>query len=131
MWLDFVGGGGGKGAQFAAKESPWLLRGLLRLFRKTETNLPEIGGAIAKAALKTSPKIERQMAQRGWTRKMVEEAVESGEKIPAVNKATGNPATRYVHPGTGQSVVVDNVTGDVVHVGGQGFSYGPKSGDLP
>jgi hypothetical protein len=55
----------------------------------------------------------------------------SGSQFRAVNKATGNPATRYVHPTTGQSVIVDNVTGEVIHVGGPGFRYGAGSGDLP
>jgi RHS repeat-associated protein len=85
----------------------------------------------AEQALKISPKIERQMARRGWTSQQVDEAVRSGKQVRAVNKATGNPATRYVHPDTGQSVVIDDVTGEVVHVGGPGFSYGLGSGDLP
>ena len=34
-----------------------------------------------------------------------------------------NSATRYVHPETGRSVVIDNVTGEVIHVGGDGFKY--------
>jgi hypothetical protein len=66
-------------------------------------------------------KIERQMQSRGWTAEQVQEAFEDGDQVNAVNKATGNPATRYIHPGTGQSVVVDNGTGQVVHVGGPGF----------
>jgi RHS repeat-associated protein len=82
-------------------------------------------------ALKISPKIERHMARRGWTSQQVSEAVRSGKQVRAVNKATGNPATRYVNPNTGQSVVIDDVTGEVIHVGGPGFSYGPGSGDLP
>lgn len=60
-----------------------------------------------------------------------EEARTSGQAIKAVNKANGNPATRHVHPKTGQSVVIDEVTGKVIHVGGPGFKYGPHSGDLP
>jgi hypothetical protein len=36
-----------------------------------------------------------------------------------------------VHPTTGQSVVADNVTGEVIHVGGPGSKYDPGSGDLP
>ena len=35
----------------------------------------------------------------------------------------GNAATRHVHPTTGRSVVVDDVTGEVIHVGGDGFVY--------
>ena len=33
----------------------------------------------------------------------------------------GNSATRYVHPETGRSVVLDDVTREVIHVGGEGF----------
>ncbi len=40
-------------------------------------------------------------------------------------------ATRYINPTTGQSVVLDDVTKEVIHVGGPGFKYGPGSGDLP
>jgi hypothetical protein len=28
-----------------------------------------------------------------------------------------------VHPSTGQSVVVDNATGAIIHVGGKGYKY--------
>ena len=38
-----------------------------------------------------------------------------------VNKANG--ATRYVHPTTGQSVVIDDVTKEFLHVGGKEFKY--------
>lgn len=38
------------------------------------------------------------------------EAIESGQQVLAVKRAMGNPAIRYVHPSTGQSVVVDTVT---------------------
>ena len=65
------------------------------------------------------------------TGEAIQEAVRSGRQVKAVNKATGNTATRYIHPKTGKSVVVDNVTGEVIHVGGPGFKYGPGSGDLP
>lgn len=39
----------------------------------------------------------------------------------AVNK--GNAATRYLHPETGRSVVIDDVTKEVIHVGAEGFKY--------
>jgi hypothetical protein len=35
----------------------------------------------------------------------------------------GNASTRYVHPTTGQSVVFDDVTKEVIHLGGPGFKY--------
>jgi RHS repeat-associated protein len=78
-----------------------------------------------------APKIQGQLGNRGWTTEAIDEAVQSGQQVRAVNKATGNPATRHVHPTTGQSVVIDDVTGQVIHVGGPGFKYGPGSGDLP
>lgn len=74
-----------------------------------------------------SAKIERQMQTRGWTPDLIDEAVTSGSKFPAVNKLGGanTPATRYVSPTTGQSVVIDNATGEIIQVGGPDFKYGP------
>lgn len=74
-----------------------------------------------------SAKIERQMQTRGWTTDLIDEAVTSGNKFPAVNKLGGanTPATRYVSPTTGQSVVIGNATGGIIQVGGPGFKYGP------
>ena len=53
-------------------------------------------------------KIRKQMKARGWTDQMIEEALQT-PGIPAVGK--DGPATRHVHPTTGQWVVVDNTTG--------------------
>jgi RHS repeat-associated protein len=86
---------------------------------------------IGVDGLSISAKIARQMEARGWTEEEIQEAISSGEQVPAVNKATGDPATRYINPKTGQSVVIDNGTKEVIHVGGPGFKYGPESGDLP
>ncbi len=64
------------------------------------------------------------MQKRGWTGQQIDEAMSGGQKFSAPNKVNpGNSATRYVHPETGRSVVVDNVTGEVLHVGGDGFKY--------
>ena len=87
-------------------------------------------GAAGKS-VSIGPKILRQMSKRGWTKTQIQQAVRGGQQVRAINKANGNPATRYVHPKTVQSVVVDDVTGDVLQVGGPGFSFGPGSGDLP
>lgn len=73
--------------------------------------------------LPLSPKIIRQAAARGWTEPLIDEAILSSFAVQTVNKATGNPATRYVHPSTKQSVVVDDLTGEVIHVGGADFLY--------
>ena len=89
-------------------------------------------------ALNTTPsgfqyndKIKGQMAARGWTPEQIDEAVKSGNRIDAVNKQGGNPATRYVSPSTGRSVVIDNLTGEVIQVGRDDFKFGPDSGDIP
>ena len=36
---------------------------------------------------------------------------------------TINGATRYVHPTTGRSIVIDNTTGKLLQVGGDGFLW--------
>lgn len=64
------------------------------------------------------------MAKRGWTPEDVWRAVETGERYTAEDLTEGGaPATRYVDPVTGRSVVVNNATGNVIHVGGFGFEY--------
>ena len=64
------------------------------------------------------------MRQRGWTPGQISEALQNGQKIPATNLVNpGNPATRYIHPTMGRSVVVDDITNEVIHVGGDGFLY--------
>ncbi len=66
----------------------------------------------------------KRMQKRGWTPDQISEAIEHGAQFPAVNQVTpGQSATRYAHPTTGRSVVVDDVTEEVIHVGGDGFVY--------
>jgi hypothetical protein len=65
-------------------------------------------------------KIRAQMKQRGWTETQVREALATSG-VPAQGKE--GPARRYIHPQTGQSVVTDNATGEIFHVGGAGFRY--------
>ena len=65
-----------------------------------------------------------KMRQRGWTGDQIEEAIRHGQCLAAANNIHPNHgATRYVHPTTGRSVVLDDVTGEVIHVGGDGFVY--------
>jgi hypothetical protein len=78
----------------------------------------ELGG------FKSAAKWESQMAKRGWAPEQITEALQQGERFAAENLVNkGNAATRYVHPGTGRSVVVDDVTKELIHVGGDGFKY--------
>lgn len=65
-----------------------------------------------------------KMRQRGWTRDQIEEALRDGAKLDAVNSINpAHGATRYIHPTTGRSVVIDDATGEVIHIGGDGFVY--------
>ena len=75
--------------------------------------------------------IKHQMQERGWTPEKIDEARASGANIDALNKANQGPATRYVCPSNGQSVVIDKMTNEVLHVGGPNFKYGVESGDAP
>jgi len=64
------------------------------------------------------------MAQRGWTPEQITQAMRKGREFAAENLVNkGNAATRYLHPETGRSVVIDDVTKEVLHVGGEGFKY--------
>ena len=73
--------------------------------------------------VKATENLLRQMAARGWTASQIEEARIHGARYDATNLETGGAATRYVHPDTGRSVVIDNVSEEVIHVGGDGFLY--------
>jgi RHS repeat-associated protein len=65
-----------------------------------------------------------RMARGGWTRRTISEALHGGRRFPAPNRVNpGNGATRYVHPSTGQSVVRDNRTGEIIHLGRRGYEY--------
>jgi RHS repeat-associated protein len=64
------------------------------------------------------------MIKRGWTKQQITEAYQEGHARPAIDKTAGGaPATRYVHPETGKSVVINDQTGKVIHLGGEGFKY--------
>jgi hypothetical protein len=119
---------GREAAERAAREAA---EQAARAAREAAEKAAKGGGKCAAPKATVTPKIQRQMGPRGWTQSQIDEAIRGGRQVPAINKATGNPATRYVHPTTGQSVVVDRVTGEVIHVGGPGFNHGIDSGDLP
>jgi hypothetical protein len=73
---------------------------------------------------KSAQKWQNQMSKRGWTEQQINEAIDKGQQFPAPNNINpANGATRYVNPTTGRSVVVDNVTRELIHVGGDGFNY--------
>lgn len=71
-----------------------------------------------------STKITNSMNKpnRMWTKEQILEAYEHGDAFPAIDMTAGGaPATRFVHPTTGKFVVINNETGNIVQVGGEGF----------
>lgn len=73
---------------------------------------------------KTAQKWSNQMAKKGWIEKQITQAIEDGRQFPAQNMVKpGNSATRYVHPETGQSVVIDNVANEIIQVSGDNFAW--------
>jgi hypothetical protein len=65
-----------------------------------------------------------QMLNRGWTEQQITDAIKNGASFPARNNVNPlNPAIRFENRETGQSVVIDTTTGEVLHVGGKGFKY--------
>ncbi len=41
--------------------------------------------------------------------------------LPAIGRH--GPAMRFIHPATGKSVLVDAASGEIFHVGGEGYKY--------
>lgn len=80
----------------------------------------EPDAALPPLRFNNERKIRSQMRRRGWTEEQVREALRT-EPIPWQGKL--GPALRYTHPTTGKTVVVDATTGEIFHVGGEGFRY--------
>ena len=82
------------------------------------------GGNWVYGGFKSSKKWANQLANRGWTERQITEAITKGKRFPAVNNVNkANSATRYVHPKTGKSIVVDDVTKELLHIGKSGYKY--------
>ena len=85
---------------------------------------PQLASEWVFGAFKSAEKWANQLQSRGWTPDQITEAIAKGQSFPAQNLVNQmNSATRFVHPTTGQSVVIDNVTKEIIHVGGIGFLY--------
>lgn len=71
---------------------------------------------------KTPKKWTNQMISRGWTRQEITDAMTKGKSFPAENRINpGNGATRYEHPLTKKSVVVDSKTRELLQIEGPNF----------
>jgi hypothetical protein len=66
-------------------------------------------------------KLRRQMRKRRWTEAQIREALAT-TPIAAVGKK--GPALRFRHPTSRKSVIVDAATGEIFHLGKEGFRYG-------
>jgi hypothetical protein len=65
-----------------------------------------------------------QFAAGGWTNEIIDDAIRNGKIYPEENRINpGNGATRFVSPKTGLSVIIDNKTGGIIHVGRPNFTY--------
>ena len=66
------------------------------------------------------PKLRAQMRKRSWTEQQIREALAT---TPTPARGKRGPALRYTHPVTGKTVMVDAATGEIFHVGGEGYRY--------
>ncbi len=65
-----------------------------------------------------------QIQSRGWTEEEISRTIQSGARMPAPNNINpSNGAIRIISPNTGQSLVMDELTGEIIHLGGPGFRY--------
>ena len=121
---------GGKGAlmSFGIGFSSGLVTGMRSAYKAGEN--PWTGKALSTKSdwnygdHKSQAKWENQMKQRGWTEQQINEAIKFKDSYSAPNNISpSNGATRYIHPTTGRSIVIDNVTKGLLHVGGDGFKY--------
>ena len=77
-------------------------------------------GGLPPLRFSNEPKLRAQMRKRGWTVEQIREALAT---TPVASRGKRGPALRYVHPVTGKSVVVDAASGEIFHVGGEGYRY--------
>lgn len=65
-----------------------------------------------------------KMEERGWTEVQIEEAIARGRQFSTDNYVNNdNAAIRYIHPETGRSIVIDEATRELIHVGREDFLY--------
>ena len=57
-----------------------------------------------------------------WMAEKINRAFDGGREFNTSNFKNGNPATRYVDPQTGDWIVVDDVTGDIIQFGNQNMT---------
>lgn len=64
------------------------------------------------------------MKKRGWTEQEITEAITSGPQVPTMFFGDSeHDALRYMHPETGKSLAVDDVTRELIHLGLDDYIY--------
>lgn len=65
-----------------------------------------------------------KMEERGWTEAQITETITRGKQFSIDNCVHhDNAAIRYMHPETGRSIVIDDSTRELIHVGRDDFLY--------
>jgi len=73
-----------------------------------------------------SPKIQKQMASRGWTPQEIDRVYRMGTPSQVVDRTAGfTPATQYIDTQTGNFIVINNRTGNVIQISKPGFLPNP------
>ncbi len=73
---------------------------------------------------KSEQRWQNQMTGRGWTLEEIDETIANGEQAPAPNRVhPENTATKYIDPKTGKSLVRDDITKEILHIGKAGYDY--------
>jgi hypothetical protein len=120
IWNGMEAGFGGGAVVSGAAGAIGSVGSLAKLRAAAEKAIPSWTLGVGKSAATWTGQMER----RGWTPSQIDEALASGKQFSAPNNLNpANGATRFVHPETGRSVVIDSKTGQVIHVGGNGFKY--------
>jgi hypothetical protein len=70
---------------------------------------------------KSETKWKNQKQKRGWTDEEITKAIKHGKAFRAKNFRNKNPATLYKYKG--KYVIRDNVTKEIIQIGGKGFSH--------
>ena len=98
-----------------------------------KSNIPENSVKVTnnpkprpKANFRLGSRKHNQMmdTKRGgpWTPEKINRAFDGGQKFDTSNFKNSNPATRYVDPQTGDWIVVDDVTGDIIQFGNRNMT---------
>lgn len=69
---------------------------------------------------------QNYMSKRGWTIETIERAINFGESLPhsgANFLNPGNPMKRIIDPISGKSLILDEVTNEVIQLDGKGFQF--------